>query len=416
MYIKRAIEEVFERRARTSKAAVLTGARQVGKSTMVGHVYPDIPKVNFKNPALLNAALSDPYSFLSDLERPCFIDEFQKASAIADTAKAILDESDNNFNFIFSGSQKWEMMKQLSDSMAGVVSLTELPTLSMREIKGVSFNRHFVCTDAYLEERRKEIKPYGDLWEYIHKGFYPELYKDESRTVEEYYSDYIKTYIERDVYDILKIRDSLAFYRFMISVAARTGNLLSYTNIADDVGVDVHTVKSWISVLEITDIIYILYPYRHSKLNRAISTPKIYFRDTGLAAYLMSWSNKDSLKNGAMNGAFFETFVVNEIIKSFLNEGKDYKRYLFYYRGKDKIKNKENGSKEREIDLVIEENGTVYPIEIKKDSNPTATMTEAFMVLDNIDDKIRGTGCILCQCPARIKLRDNLYALPIEYI
>ena len=415
-YIKRAIEETLARRARTSKATTITGARQVGKSTIVRHLFPNIQKVNLKNTDILNAALSDPYSFLADLERPCFIDEFQSAPQIANTAKAILDDTDDKFNFIFSGSQKWQLMKNPSDSMAGMVSIVEMSGLSMREICGIKFNRHFVCTNEYLNERKAEITPYGDLWNAIHKGFYPELYNEESRMPNEFYSDYVKTFIERDVYDILKIRDSIAFYRFMVSIAARTGSILNYANISDDVGVDVNTIKSWVSVLEKTDIIYLLQPYQNSALKRAIKSPKIYFRDTGLAAYLTSWTSKDSLKNGAMNGAFFETFVIGEIVKSFLNEGMDYKRHLFYYRGKDKMKGKENKDKEREIDRIIEENGTLYPIEVKKDSNPTAIMAEAFMTLDNIGDKTRGCGCILCCCPMKMKLRDNLYALPIEYI
>ena len=310
-------------------------------------------------------------------------------------------------------------MKGLSESLAGMVSILELGTLSLREIYRISFNKPFIPTLDYIGEREKNIKKYDNLWEIIHKGGYPELYEEDPREWEEYYSSYVSTYIERDVYEITKIKDYNLFYRFMVSVAARTGNMLDYNSISKDIGVSLETVRIWISVLEKTDIIYLLEPYYNSHLTRAIKTPKIYFRDTGLAAYLSSWLTKETLENGAMNGAFFETFVINEIIKSYINNGKDYKKRIYYYRGKDKSKKKVDGQivfEENEIDLIIEENGVLYPIEIKKTSNPNSDMASAFDVLDKDIDKKRGTGVIICRGDYKLKLRDNLYALPIEYI
>lgn len=186
-----------------------------------------------------------------------------------------------------------------------------------------------------------------------------------------------------------------------------------------DVEISVETVRLWISILEKTDIIFLLEPYYNSHLNRAIKTPKVYFRDTGLAAYLTSWLTKETLENGIMNGAFFETFVINEIIKSYINSGREYKNKIYYYRGKDKIKKKVNGEiyeEENEIDFIIEENGILYPIEIKKTTNPKSDMASAFDVLDKDITKKRGTGVIICRSEYKLKLRDNLYALPIEYI
>ena len=415
MYIERAIERELAERFSTSKALAVTGARQVGKTTITRHLYPEIRRINMKDSRLLSAAEEDPRSFLDSFGRPVFIDEVQAAPFLLNDVKVILDEDGGKGNYIFSGSQKWELMKGLSESLAGSVSVLEMTTLSMREIHQVQTRLPFVPTEEYLREREKQLSQYQDIWAYIHKGFYPELYDDYPRKWDAFYRDYIATYIERDVYDLLKIRDQRTFYRFLVSVAARTGSMLNYSNIADDIGTDSETVKSWVSVLENTGIVYLLQPYFNSHLSRAIKTPKIYFRDTGLAAYLTNWTTKEQLRDGAMNGAFFETFVVNEIIKSYVNAGRDYSKYLYYYRGKDK-RRIGGESAESEIDFIIEENNVLYPVEIKKNSNVRADMAAAFPVLDKDSDKRRGTGAIICTSEYKLKLRENLYALPIEYL
>lgn len=415
MYIKRALEDTIRYNFSKSKSLAITGARQTGKTTVTKHIYPDVRRINMKDNRLVSIAEDDPFSFLNSFDRPLFIDEVQDAPFLLNAAKVILDEVSSKGNYIFSGSQKWELMKGLSESLAGTVSILEMTTLSMREIKGIDFNKPFSLDEKYITERGKKIVSYDQIWNYIHNGFYPELYNDNSRSWENYYRDYVATYIEKDVYDILKIKDQTSFYRFLISCAARTGNILNYTNIADDIGIDSETVKSWIGVLEKTGIVYLLQPYYNSHLNRAIKTPKIYFRDTGLAAYLTSWTTADQLKNGAMNGAFFETFVVNEIIKSYINVGKDYKNHIYYYKGKDA--RRVNGETvENEIDLILEENSILHPIEIKKNANVRADMARAFPVLDKDIEKHRGMGAIICSSEYKLQLRDNLIVLPIEYL
>ena len=415
MYIERAIERELAERFSTSKALAVTGARQVGKTTVTRHLYPEIRRINMKDSRLHSAAEEDPRSFLESFGRPVFIDEVQAAPFLLNDVKVILDEDGGKGNYLFSGSQKWELMKGLSESLAGSVSVLEMTTLSMREIHRVQTRLPFVPTEEYFREREKQLPKYQDIWSYIHKGFYPELYDDYPKRWDAFYRDYIATYIERDVYDLLKIRDQRTFYRFLVSVAARTGSMLNYSNISDDIGTDSETVKSWVSVLENTGIVYLLQPYFNSHLSRAIKTPKIYFRDTGLAAYLTNWTTKEQLRDGAMNGAFFETFVVNEIIKSYINAGRDYSKYLYYYRGKDKRRIGGEPA-ESEIDLIIEENNVLYPVEIKKNSNVKADMAAAFPVLDKDSDKRRGTGGIICTSEYKLKLRENLYALPIEYL
>ena len=408
-YIERAITPLLEERVSSSKCLLLTGARQVGKSTVVKHVFPNYNRANFDDRLTRLQAKEEPKLFFLNNPRPLFIDEVQKENSILEEIKLIVDNSESRGDFILSGSQKLELMRGMSESLAGRVSVLELSGLSMREIHGVSFNHHFVPTAEYFEQREKELKPYTDIWDTIHKGFYPELY-DVERDWQDFYSSYVSTYLDRDINELIAA-DSLTFTKFMTAVAARTGEMLNYANIAGEVGVSEPTIKTWISVLERTGIVYILQPYSASVLTRAIKTPKIYFRDTGLACYLTRWLTADALKNSAVAGNMFETFVVSEILKSYSNEGKDYKFGIYYYRGKDK-----KASGENEIDLVIQKNGILYPVEIKMTGNPKASMAFANQILDKIPDQQRGMGVILCMIDKKTYLRENLIALPIEYI
>lgn len=408
-YIERAITPVLQNRVSASKCLLLTGARQTGKSTLIKHVFPKYHRANFDDRLTRMQAREEPKLFLLNNPRPLFIDEVQKEKSILEEIKQIIDEEEKRGEFILSGSQNLELMKGMSESLAGRVSILELSGLSQREIRKISFNRHFIPSDTYLYEREKELKPYADLWEMIHKGSYPELY-DVERDWQDFYSSYVATYLERDINELIAA-DSLTFTKFITAVAARTGEMVNYANIANEVGVSEPTIKKWISVLERTGIVYILQPYSPSVLTRAIRTPKIYFRDTGLACYLTRWLTPDTLKNSAVAGNIFETFVVSEIIKSFCNEGRDYRFSIFYYRGKDKRESREN-----EIDLIIEENGILYPVEVKMTGNPKANMAGTNQILDKIPDKKRGIGVILCLVDKKIYLRENLIALPIEYI
>lgn len=408
-YIERAITQNLKKRVKTSKCTLIIGARQVGKSTLVKKQFKEYNKANFDDRLTRLQAKEEPKLFLINNPCPLFIDEVQKENSILEDIKIIVDESDERGMFILSGSQNLELMKGMSESLAGRVSITELTGLSLREIHNISFNKHFVPTNEYISEREKEIKSYDNLWEIIHKGSYPELY-DVDRDWQEYYSSYVATYLERDINELISA-DGITFTKFLTAIAARTGELLNYTSIASDVGVSEPTIKKWISILERTGIVYILQPYSANALSRAIKTPKIYFRDTGLACYLTRWLTSDALKCSAVAGNMFETFVVSEILKSYTNEGKDYKFNIFYYRGKDK-----SSSSENEIDLIIEEDGVLYPIEIKMTGNPKANMGATNPVLDKIKDKSRGMGVILCMIDKKTYLRENLVALPIEYI
>lgn len=408
-YIHRAFTETLKNRVQYSKCTLVIGARQVGKSTLIRHEFANYNRADFDDYLTRLQAKEEPKLFFLNNPSPLFIDEVLKEPAILEEIKRIVDESNDRGMFILSGSQKLTLMKGVSESLAGRVSVCELNGLSLREIHHVSFNRHFIPTDEYIKAREKQLVSYDHIWDIIHRGSYPELY-DIPRDWQDFYASYLATYIERDIHELISA-DSITFTKFLTAVAARTGEILNYANIAGDIGVSEPTVKTWLSILERTGIVYLLQPYSASALTRAIKAPKVYFKDTGLACYLSRWLSADALKNSAVAGNMFETFIVSEILKSYTNEGKDYRFQIFYYRGKDK-----KASIENEIDLIIEENGIIYPVEIKMTGNPKASMASANTVLDRIPDKKRGNGIILCLIDRKTYLRENLIALPITYI
>ena len=416
--IKRHIAGIIKSRSKNSKSILLTGPRQVGKSTLFKHLFKDARQVTFDDDLLLSQATDDPKLFLMDNPCPLMIDEVQKCPMIFNSIKIILDNTDKYGNFFLTGSQKFHFMANVSESLAGRISVMELDGLSLREINNVDFNKHFVPSSDYLKKREEKLKNYSsNIWDIIHKGSYPELYANDNKDWQDFYRSYVKTYLERDVNSLIKVKNNLTFIKFMTAIAARTGQVMNYANIASEVGISEVTIKEWISILERSGIIYILKPYTPSVLNRAIKRPKIYFKDTGLCCYLTRWLTPETLKNGAMTGAIFETFVVNEILKSYTNEGLDYDFNVFYYNGKDKLKKDGDSSNQAgEIDLIIYENGTLYPIEIKLTSSPKANMTSAFKVLDKVPETQRGMGAIICLIDKKTHLREKLVALPIEYI
>ncbi|SFU99381.1 ATP-binding protein [Butyrivibrio sp. INlla21] len=409
-YIHRHLEKILQKAEKNYKAILVTGARQTGKSTLIKNVFPDRKMLTFDDQFLEDQANDDPNTFLALNEPPIFMDEVQRVPNLFRYLKMECDKDDERGKYVLSGSQPFRLMDLVSDSLSGRVSIVELAPLSLREIMKDSFSEPFIPTEEYVKTRNKTAKAVFNIWDRIHRGGYPELQNPEMDW-QMFFASYVKTYLERDVRELSAVQDLDSFRRFMIACASRTGEILNYSNIADEVGKDADTIKKWISILEASGIIYILEPYKASALKRTIKTPKLYFRDTGLAAYLTRWLTPETLANGAMSGAFFETYVISEILKSYSNAGFDYRYYVSYYRGKDKKPDKES-----EIDFIIEQNGTLYPIEIKKNSKVNAEMTSAFTVLDKIEEKKRGMGAVICTCPAPGKLRDNIWQLPVWYI
>lgn len=419
MYIRRAMEDVILRADKTFKATLITGARQTGKSTVLGALFPNRRSVTFDDAYLEEQAKKNPDMFLQLNHPPITMDEVQYVPELFRYIKMACDASQGRGLFTLSGSQPLLLMKHASESLSGRVCVLEMLGLSLREIQGDPFSDPFLPTMDYILARQKTAKKPENIWEIIHRGSYPELYHTPEMDWQSFYSSYVKTYLERDVRSLSAVQDLDSFRRFMVAVAARTGQMLNYSNIADEISRDVNTVKNWMSILEASGIVYLLEPYTPAVLKRAIKTPKVYFRDTGLASYLTRWLTTETLAFGAMSGAMFETYVVSEILKSYANRNIDYRYCVSYYRGKDKTKRKENGEAveiESEIDLIIEENGVLYPIEIKTNASESASAAAAFTVLDKVPEKKRGMGAVVNLCAQPGKLRENVLEIPVWYI
>ena len=405
MYINRDISKIILDARKMAKVILVTGPRQVGKTTMLqkelGKSYDYVTLDDYDD---LQMAKEDPKLFFKQNPLPVMIDEVQYAPEIFRTIKLEVDRKDEKGLIILTGSQAYHLMKHISESLAGRIMIFEMSGLSLRELYNIDFSAPFIPCDDYLNDRKQHIYQYDNLWNKIHRGSLPAL-QDEDIHWDWYYRDYIKTYIERDIRDLINVKDEMKFYQFLVSLAARAGQVIVCNDIANDVGVNLKTVQSWISILETSGIIHVVQPYFNNILKRAIKSPKLYFMDTGLLCYLVGWNTPKSAMSGAMSGNIFENFVVSEIIKSFINAGAD-TRNIFYYRDKDK----------KEIDLVIKNQNTLYPIEIKLESSPRKEWTKNLSVLDKITDMNIARGIVLCQCDKILYLNDKDIAVPIEYI
>lgn len=419
-YCRRAIEPHLEHLVAANKAVLVTGARQVGKSTLLRHLFPDRRCVTLDDPFLEEQAKTDGNFFLSMNPPPITVDEVQRAPELFRHVKMRCDASDAPGQFLLTGSQPFHLMQGVTESLSGRIAVLELHGLSLRERRCDPFRDRFLPTEAYLRRRAATAGalPPGDLWNAIHRGSFPGLLEG-TRDWAAFHADYLRTYVERDVRALYAVQDLAAFRRFVVAAAARTGQMLNFSAIASEIGKDVGTVKRWMSVLEASGLVVLLEAFAPSALRRAIRTPKLYFLDTGLAAYLTRWLTPETLAAGAMSGAMFETFAVSEIVKSFANAGLDWRHHLSYYRGRDRKKSVRGGTErevETEIDLVIEENGVLHPVEIKRASNVSADAAAAFPVLDAVPGKTRGTGAVVCTCPQPAPLRDNLFAVPVWFV
>lgn len=413
MYIKRNIENTIKKVSLEFPVIVLTGARQVGKSTML-----QIIKENNMNYVTLddldarNLALNDPKYFLEQYSYPLLIDEIQYAPNLLSFIKIIVDEErlknlkNNETNkplFWLTGSQQFNVMKDVSETLAGRIGVLNLYSLSLSEILNYD---SFVFNPSIENLKNKTIKSKVDtkkIFEIIYNGGMPSIV---TKTIErnDYFSSYINTYIERDVKQLLNVGKTIEFYNFMQYIAVRTAQEVNYTTIANEIGVDSKTIKNWISILESSGIIYLLQPYYSNLSNRIIKSPKLYFMDTGLCSYLAKYPNAETLEVGALGGAIFETFVVSEIIKNLTSHGVDPKMHLYYYRDKD----------QKEIDLIYAEADALYPIEIKKGISPNHP-DKHFEILKKYSDNV-STGLVFCMSSKLQPINKNCWLVPIEYI
>lgn len=403
MYIQRTLEQSIRRLAQFYPVLLITGPRQVGKTTVLKNCDKE-NRTYVSLDTLENRELAkrDPALFLQRFPAPVLIDEIQYAPELFPYIKAIVDEKGDSGMFWLTGSQQFHLMKNVSESLAGRVGILRLQGFSQAEKNSTPCSAAFLPTTEYLAQRKSntDLKSiYYNIW----KGSYPKLFRADDSLWEIYYESYLQTYIERDIKELNSVNNELDFLKFMRTLAARTGQLLNYADIAADVGVSQPTIKSWLSVLVASGLVYTLQPYSNNITNRIVKTPKVYFMDTGLACYLTGWKTPETLEVGAMNGAFFETYAVSEIIKSYWHNGKN--PNIYFYRDKDK----------KEIDVILEENGFLYPLEIKKKSNPTLDDVKAFSLLKKFNMKI-GKGGVICMAPTHLPLTENINIIPVGYV
>lgn len=405
MYINRHILPYLERMKKQFRVLLITGSRQVGKATLLKNkLLPEYDYVTLDDFSDLSIAQEDAALFFKNHPLPVIVDEVQRAPNLFLQIKLLADNSEEKGKIILTGSQSYKLLSNASDSLAGRVCIINMSSLSLREKYGIDFNTEFLPTEEYISKRKKSVKTYANLWNHIWRGSMPEL-ADDTIEQEAFYRSYIRTYIDRDVADLIDVKNLVKFNNFMQCIASRVGELFNADSLARDVGVTSKTISQWTSILESSGVIKLLQPYEKNVSNRAVKTPKIYFMDTGLVCHLVGWSSSQVAMNGAMSGSLFENFVISEIIKSYYNSGHDSKD-IYFYRDKDK----------KEIDLIIEKDNILYPIEIKKSAQPTIDMAKSLSVLHKIPGKTVGQGCILCQCDKMHYLSDNVAALPVEYI
>ena len=409
MYYQRHIEPVVQRISQRKPVVVLTGARQVGKSTMLKEVNKDVNYVALNRPNVRDSAKESPSLFFEIYKPPVIVDEIQKAAELFDYIKDIVDDEKAKGQFYLTGSQSMNLMKNVSDSLAGRAGVIKMLGLSLRELSEDPFREPFLPAAERMSQRGKAYSEidYSRLISIIHKGAFPELYETESDLHDwsDFYSSYFQTYIERDIKDVLNIRDESAFIKFVRAVASLTSEVLNLTTIAGICGKDVKTVRAWLSVLESGGLVYLLEPYYNNLNKRMVKAPKLYFLDTGFACWLLGWNTPGQLTSGAMWGHIFESFVFAEILKSYFNDG-IVTPPLFYYRDTDR----------NEIDLLIADGDYLHPVEIKTTSDPSMSLANVFRKLDGIPAKKVGEGAVICLAKELLPLTGNVWTLPVKMI
>lgn len=422
-YIKRAAEDTIIRTSEMFPVLLLTGPRQVGKTTLLRKIAEKqqvngIPRkyVTLDDPDVRYLAKTDPALFMQRYTPPVLIDEIQYATELLPYIKMSVDNSGNKGDFWITGSQAFHLMQNVSESLAGRVGIINLLGLSDAEIHQEP-SAPFQTDREYLFQQLEVHKKRGlnDIYERIFRGSMPALYADSNVDWETYYRSYVDTYLQRDIRDLTQVSDEMQFYKFMTIVAAHTSKPVVYQELANAADVSAPTAKKWLSILVSSHIVALVQPYHNNALKRVVKAPLLHFLDTGLAAYLLKWGNPEALERGAMSGAFFESYVFSEIYKSYLNAGKE--PPIYYYRDKD----------QKKIDLLIYQNGTLFPIEIKKSASPGKTAIKNFDVLtpiqsaNNFDglESLKteiGTGSVICMANNLLPIDESNWYVPVWLI
>ena len=403
-YISRNLETVVSQLTKEYPVVLLTGPRQVGKTTMLKKLMENTNRgyVSLDDLNDRNLAKSDPELFLQLHKPPILIDEVQYAPELFTYIKMHVDKNQNPGEFWLTGSQVFKLMRGVQESLAGRVAVLSMTTLSQAEISNRDMTPFVVDLGALSKRERITADTHG-IFDRIFKGSMPAIISGVNTNSHIFYSSYLSTYIERDVKEMAESIDSLKFLRFMTAVAARCGQMLNVAEVARDADINQQQAKAWLNVLETLGIIFYLHPYSNNLLKRLVKTPKLYFYDTGLVCYLTRWSSVETLESGAMNGAILENYVVSEIAKTYLNCGQE--PFMYYYRDKDA----------KEIDIVLEHDGVLNPIEIKKTSNPGTELTKVFSLLDKASVP-RDKGAIICMKPSLGAIDRDNYIVPVWMI
>ena len=405
-YISRNLEKIVLEVTKEYPVVLVTGPRQIGKTTMLQKLMEgtDRSYVSLDDLNERNLAKTDPELFLQLHKPPVLIDEVQYAPELFTYIKLHVDKNHNPGDFWLTGSQVFKLMRGVQESLAGRVAALSLTSLTQAEICDGQMEPFTIDMEALISRSRgRKQADTRDIFARIFRGSMPAIVSGQNSNSQIFYSSYLTTYIERDVKELSDAIDSLKFLHFITAVAARCGQMLNVADIARDADINQKRAKDWLGILETLGIIFYLHPYSNNLLKRLVKTPKLYFYDTGLVCYLTKWSSAETLESGAMNGAILENYVVAEIMKTYLNNGKE--PFMYYYRDKDA----------KEIDIVLEHDGVLNPIEIKKSSNPGSELIKVFDLLDRSSIP-RSKGAVICMKPELSAIDRENYIVPIWVI
>lgn len=418
-YINRTIESKLKSMYGTFPAILVTGSRQSGKSTVLQYITnienEKVKEVSLDDITERTLAQTDPELFIRTHGTPLIIDEFQYAPNLLSYIKIAIDEARKNEMFgdgkevgtlyYLTGSQIFETMENITESLAGRVGIIDLHPLSTRELN--KLQEDIFVPDIEVIKAKEKVKQenISELYERIFKGSYPELYKNKNISLEAFFSSYIRTYIERDVRKIVNIQDEPKFMKFISAMAARTGQEYNASDIAKDVEINADTVSKWTSILTNTYVVFLLQPHMNNNVGRIIKRPKIYFMDTGLACFLTGYISPETLQKSAYSGQIFETYVISEIVKSYTNNQRDPRKHLYYYRDNN----------QKEIDLLVINEDNIYPVEIKKSANPGKDAVKNFDIVKKFEMN-SPNGIVLCLTSNIHAIDEKNYMVPIEYI
>ena len=408
MYLQRTLAGAIERISHAFPVLLLTGPRQVGKTTLLEHCASTERRyVTLDDLDQRAVAQGDPALFLQMHPPPATIDEVQYAPRLFSHLKLVVDQARRPGMYWLTGSQKFHLMREVSESLAGRAAIIDMLGFSQAEVEGrADRSIPFVPTAEWLESARaggRKTRRLMDIYRQIWIGAFPGAVLQGAELRDIFYSSYIQTYIQRDVRDLARVGDELAFHRLLRVAAARTGQLINYANLARDVGVDQKTVKTWLSILATSGLIYLLQPYHRNVTKRLIRTPKLYFLDTGLCAYLTAWSSPETLEAGALSGAILETWMFTEILKSYWHHGLEAR--FHFYRDRD----------QREVDLLIERDNRIHPVEFKKTASPGRTASAGFAAVQKLGREM-GPGAVVCLRETDIRLSNEVTAIPAGWL